>query len=162
MAFKRWKRRIFAVSQIFFQRLEICSYCCTRGPLWIQIACGSNTHRYLQIDVRRPGTEVSAVITNTTIVVRAIIDRKFGAPVSDLCLRHQLPQHKRQNAAVLVVINLNRRINPATHRHLFHAAVLARDPQGEVLLRLEVRVRGRRCRRSPCRRASGFERSCLP
>src|SRR5258708_2263881 len=55
-------------------------------------------------------------------------------------LRYQLPQHERQNAAVLVVINLNRRINAAADGNIFNLPVLARNLQREVLLRLDVRV----------------------
>ena len=41
---------------------------------------------------------------------------------------------------MLIVVNFNGRINAAADVHVFHAAILARDLQREILLRLDVRV----------------------
>jgi hypothetical protein len=41
---------------------------------------------------------------------------------------------------MLVVINLDGRINPATHRHAVHFTILVRDAEREVLLRFDLRV----------------------
>src|ERR1043166_3580285 len=43
-------------------------------------------------------------------------ESEFGAPI--LRLRHQLPQYVRQHPAVLVVLDYNRRICAAAHRHV--------------------------------------------
>src|SRR2546425_11339358 len=57
-----------------------------------------------------------------------------------LRLRHQLPQHVGQNAAVLVIVDLDRRVDPAAHGDIFHLALGARDAEGQVLARRQVRV----------------------
>ena len=66
--------------------------------------------------------------------------REFLPRRAALSLRHQLSQHKGQNAAVLVIINFDRRIYAAADGNIFNLPVLARDFQREVLLRLDVRV----------------------
>src|SRR4051794_990762 len=54
-----------------------------------------------------------------------------GAP--SLGLGDQLPQHVGQNAAVLVVIDLNGRIDAAADRHGFDLPVAVNDAQLHVL-----------------------------
>ena len=49
-------------------------------------------------------------------------------------LAHDLAQHIRQDAAVLVVIDLDRRIDAAPHRHINPLAIFARDTQDHILL----------------------------
>src|SRR5215212_8227542 len=56
-----------------------------------------------------------------------------------LSLSHQLPQHKWQDAAVLVIIDLDGRIDPANDGNDFRMAVRAGDAQTEILLGLEIR-----------------------
>ena len=41
---------------------------------------------------------------------------------------------------MLVVVNFDGRIDAATHGHLLHRAVLARDLQRQILLRFEARI----------------------
>lgn len=49
----------------------------------------------------------------------------------------QLPQDIRQDAAVLVIIDLNRSIDATGHRNSFSFAVGARDLESQILLWLE-------------------------
>src|ERR1044071_8421042 len=53
-------------------------------------------------------------------------------------LRDKLPQHERQDAAVAVVLNLDGRVYPERHGHLFDLAPLASDAQRHVLTWLDV------------------------
>src|SRR5262245_323769 len=52
-------------------------------------------------------------------------------------LSDQLAQHVRQDAAVLVVIDLDRRVDAQLHRNLFTCAVRAVNYQRDVLLWLD-------------------------
>ena len=63
---------------------------------------------------------------------------------------------------MLVVINLDGRINAATHRHIFHLAVLARDLQRQILLRLDVRVEADDVVGLRAVELQASARSCLP
>src|SRR5208283_2061774 len=67
-----------------------------------------------------------------------VFQRQFSLALSGL--RNQLAQHERQDAAVPVVINLNRGIDSQQHAHLLPAAVSALDQQRDILLRLDVAV----------------------
>lgn len=58
-------------------------------------------------------------------------------PAAPSGLRNQLPQHEGEDPAVLVIIDLDRGVDPATHRHILHGPTLAGDPQSHVLLRLQ-------------------------
>ena len=87
-------------------------------------AFGSRRHA-----LERRSPDRHAVLTS----LRA--DQEIGAPISSLC--QQLPQHERQNAAVLVVIDFNRRIDAATDGHVFHLAIFTCNLQREVLLRFQ-------------------------
>ena len=55
-------------------------------------------------------------------------------------LRHQLAEDIGQDAAVLVIINLDRRINAAGDRHGLHLAVGACNAERQILLRLRPRA----------------------
>src|SRR5262249_25973178 len=55
-------------------------------------------------------------------------------------LSDQLAQHVRQDAAVLVVIDLDRRIDAQLHRNLFSGPVRAAYDQPDVLLRSDPAV----------------------
>ena len=52
---------------------------------------------------------------------------------------HYLAKHVRQNPAMLIVIDLDRGVDAAAHRHVIHRTVAARDAQGQVLLRAQRR-----------------------
>ena len=52
----------------------------------------------------------------------------------------QLPQHVRQNSAVLVVVHLDRRIDTQQQLRFLPGAVASLDDHGDVLLRLDVAV----------------------
>src|SRR5262252_8498910 len=55
-----------------------------------------------------------------------------------LCPLHQLPQHIGQDAAVLIVIDLDGRIDAAADGHVFGFAFCPRNAQRQILLRLET------------------------
>lgn len=52
--------------------------------------------------------------------------------------RQQLAQHVRQYAAMPVVIDLDRGINPRQYRYLASGPVASTNRQDDVLLRLEI------------------------
>src|SRR5437899_1684016 len=52
------------------------------------------------------------------------------------CDRQQLPQDVRQNPAVLVVVDLDRRVDAQCHWHVLGCAVRAMNHERDVLLRL--------------------------
>src|SRR6476660_3347347 len=55
--------------------------------------------------------------------------------------RHELPQDIRQDAAMLVIIDLDRGIDPARHRDLFLRSAGPGNFQGQVLLRPQFRTK---------------------
>src|ERR1043166_467150 len=55
----------------------------------------------------------------------------------DSLARHQLPQHKGQNPAVLVVVDLDRCIDSQLHGNAFSLSILARDLERDHLPRLD-------------------------
>src|SRR5262245_49535177 len=59
---------------------------------------------------------------------------KFGGP------HKQLPQHVRQNPAVLVIIHLDRRIAPKPDLDLLTFAVRAMNHKRHILARLDARL----------------------
>ena len=62
-----------------------------------------------------------------------------AAPAKTAYLRReQRAQHERQNTAVLVVVDFDRRIDAQQHLDAFLLAILAADDERQVLLRLEV------------------------
>ena len=54
-------------------------------------------------------------------------------------LTHQLAQHKRQNSALVVILDFNRRIDAQLERDTFRAAVRAMNHQRDILLRNDAR-----------------------
>ncbi len=59
----------------------------------------------------------------------------FGRERGSSVLRDDLAEDVRQNPAVLIVIDFDRRIDAAADRDVFNPAVLARDAKAHVLLR---------------------------
>ena len=55
-----------------------------------------------------------------------------------LVFTQQLPEHKRQDPSVPVVVHLDGRIDAQLHRLIDDGAVLARDVQSDILLRLDL------------------------
>src|ERR1022692_3504044 len=85
--------------------------------------------------------ELNSPIANLFLAYKSEPPRANSQPaLAVLRLRDQLAQHIRQNAAVLVVVNFDGRINAAADGDVFHRAVLARDLHRQILLRLDVRV----------------------
>src|SRR6185369_17449025 len=68
----------------------------------------------------------------------------------------QLPQHVRQNPTVLVVINLDRRIDPERDRNLFTLATRTMNHKRHILPRLDARLNPEQIKRL---RAVEFQRS---
>ena len=58
-----------------------------------------------------------------------------------LSCRKQLPQHKRKDAAIAVVVHLDGRVDTQDHRDLLARAVGARDDKLRLALRLQLGVR---------------------
>src|SRR6266513_4140202 len=67
----------------------------------------------------------------TGIALRGDANRGSGFP-------EKLAQYERQDAAVLVVIDLDRRVDAQEQRGFLHAAVLTMDHERRVLLRLDL------------------------
>src|SRR5437762_10685438 len=61
-----------------------------------------------------------------------------GGPNRRSRLAEKIAQHERQDAAVLVVIHLDRRVDAQEQRDFIHAAVLAPDHERRVLLRPDL------------------------
>ena len=68
----------------------------------------------------------------------AFSDFVFAWSWSSALLGQQLPQNVRQNAALLIVVDFDGRLDTALHGHVVHLASGANHTQGELLLRLEV------------------------
>src|SRR5205814_3519730 len=65
------------------------------------------------------------------IALRGCANRRPGFP-------EYLAQYERQDAAVLVVVHLDRRVDAQQQRDFLHAAVLAPDHERRVLLRPQL------------------------
>src|SRR5262249_28854778 len=81
--------------------------------------------------------KISKMLPNLNVQEQSAVAavRRRGSGLSD-----QLAQHVRQDAAVLVIIDLDRRIYAQLHRNLFSGPVRAAYDQRDILLRPDPAV----------------------
>ena len=89
--------------------------------------------------------------------------RTYVGTLEISCARQQLPQHIRQNAAVLVVFDLDRRIDPQRYRHLLPFRRLPDESPAShpgVVVTPVLQAKDIEC--LACRQASAMPRLRLP